>query len=339
MPTFLDFVRMPDSALAKVDVLEMNAACASGLPGGESFDYPNAREFVDWLAQRVKVYTRSRYTVFESRSAEFGNSKPVFRILSMVTVLQRDEGIMYDPALMNQPNFFRDARNVFAHGALDGRGTCSSLPVVFVAVGRRLNYPLKLVSTKSHLFARWDDPKGERFNVECTSKGFVSHPNDWYLRWPGGTHPDEARAYGWLQSKSPQQELAFCLAARGHCLLENLRFHEAAEAHAYASEMEPSNGLHECCVEETLKQWEQHLQWLGYGRLFPYTEPGPLDRNRIARLPLHLAERMNCLKRVDDAIAADARDRKQAQLEEEARRRLEAALPPIKYHYSYPPGV
>ena len=30
------------------------------------------------------------------------------------------------------------------------RGTCSSLPVLQVAVGRRLGYPLKLVTTKGH---------------------------------------------------------------------------------------------------------------------------------------------------------------------------------------------
>lgn len=120
---------------------------------------------VDSLAQQVKSRTRASYTVFERNPAEYGNSKAVFRILMMVTVLQRDKGIMYCPSLMNQANFFHDARNVFAHGTLEGRGTCSSLPVTFVAIGRRIGYRLKLVSTKSHVIARWDDPQGARMDA------------------------------------------------------------------------------------------------------------------------------------------------------------------------------
>ena len=50
--------------------------------------------------------------------------------------------------------FFADARDVFLHGLTgpERRGTCSSLPVLHVAVGRRLGYPLKLVTTKGHQF-------------------------------------------------------------------------------------------------------------------------------------------------------------------------------------------
>ena len=33
-----------------------------------------------------------------------------------------------------------------------------------MAVGRRLGYPLKLVTTKGHLFVRWEGA-GERFNI------------------------------------------------------------------------------------------------------------------------------------------------------------------------------
>jgi hypothetical protein len=42
--------------------------------------------------------------------------------------------------------------------------------VLYVAIGRRLGYPLKLVECKGHLFVRWEDAK-ERFNIEGTSRG------------------------------------------------------------------------------------------------------------------------------------------------------------------------
>ena len=62
---------------------------------------------------------------------------------------------------------------LFIHGIIDGPGgTCASMPVLYVAVGRRLGYPLKLVEARGHLLLRWDDPLGQRlgtpdvFNVE-----------------------------------------------------------------------------------------------------------------------------------------------------------------------------
>jgi hypothetical protein len=54
--------------------------------------------------------------------------------------------------------FFADPSKVFLHGLLGPErvGTCSSLPVLYVAVGRQLGYPLKLVTAKGHLFVRWE---------------------------------------------------------------------------------------------------------------------------------------------------------------------------------------
>jgi hypothetical protein len=51
---------------------------------------------------------------------------------------------------------------LFLHGLTQGRGgTCLSMPVAYVAVGRRLGYPLKLVTAKGHLFARWESLDGK----------------------------------------------------------------------------------------------------------------------------------------------------------------------------------
>ena len=97
----------------------------------------------------------------------------------LAVVLTEDYGVHYDPQRRAGPastrmddGFFSDARSVFIHGLLGpGRaGTCSSLPVLYVAVGRQFGYPLKLVTTKGHLFVRWDGA-GERFNVEVTGHG------------------------------------------------------------------------------------------------------------------------------------------------------------------------
>ncbi len=45
-----------------------------------------------------------------------------------------------------------DSRFLFIHGLLTGfGGTCVSMPILYLAIARRLGYPLKLVETKEAL--------------------------------------------------------------------------------------------------------------------------------------------------------------------------------------------
>ena len=171
--------------------------------------------------------------------------------------------------------FFADARYVFLHGLLQGHGnspsptplpkervaeeesalspqsppqlstinlrlgTCSSLPVLQVAIGRRLGYPLKLVTTKGHLFVRWDDAH-ERFNIEAAGQGVNRFNDDYYRHWPLEITPAEEAAEGYLKSLTPPEELAVFLSTRGMCLREAGRVPEAAEAFAAAARFAPA---------------------------------------------------------------------------------------------------
>jgi hypothetical protein len=118
-------------------------------------------------------------------------------------------------------------------------GTCSSLPVLQVAVGRRLGYPLKLVTTKGHLFMRWEDAH-ERFNIEAAGKGINRFTDDYYRHWPLEVSPAEETAEGYLKSLTPAGELAVFLSIRGMCLREAARLPEAAEAFAAAARLAPA---------------------------------------------------------------------------------------------------
>jgi hypothetical protein len=118
-------------------------------------------------------------------------------------------------------------------------GTCSSLPVLQVAVGRRLGYPLKLVATKGHLFVRWEDAR-ERFNIEAAGQGVNRFADDYYRHWPLEITPAEEQAEGYLKSLTPPEELAVFLSIRGMCLREAGRLPEAAEAFAAAVRLAPT---------------------------------------------------------------------------------------------------
>jgi hypothetical protein len=264
MISWPDLLGRTDAELAGEDLAAVNLACAAGLPGAEGLDGTACLALLDAWAEYVGRETARCAVQFEREPAAFENSWAYFRVLVLATVLQQDCGVHYDPTLIDRDDFFADARNLFIHGVLQGGGgTCSSLPPAYVAVGRRLGYPLKLVQTNSHLFARWDDAEtGECFNVECTSQGLNCHGDDYYRDWPLPTTVDEVAYSGWLVSLTPREELAAFLANRGHCCLDNHRHREAVEAYAWAASLAPRQGGHRDCLHRALDDWHEMLRQL-----------------------------------------------------------------------------
>src|SRR6266849_4288950 len=187
--------RQSDAYLGWQDVLDVNFACAVGLPGAEAINQASCKETVRAWVKLIRRETNRLAYVFDRRPELYENSFARLEIEVMVTVLQRDLGVHYRQDLidMDDAAFFSRAEHLFAHGVIQGKsGTCTSLPVVYVAVGRQLGYPLKLVHTKRHVFARWDEPGKEHFNIECTSRGVNWYPDEHYLEWPFASTSEEA---------------------------------------------------------------------------------------------------------------------------------------------------
>jgi hypothetical protein len=137
-------------------------------------------------------------------------------------------------------HFFANSQDIFIHG-LTGpahMGTCSSMPVLYIALGRRLGYPLKLVTTRQHLFMRWDSPT-ERFDMDATGKGLERYDDEYYKKWPFPITEDEIRQEGYLKSLSPREELSVFCSIRAMCLNENGLYTEAAEAFRAAYQYAP----------------------------------------------------------------------------------------------------
>lgn len=228
---------LPPDQLSGFDIALVNLLCAKGLPGAEKLDIPYALATLDQWAKRIASETnRHLYRVTDPRfAAHYHRSEAHFRAEMLVQVLQQDLGVKYDMSAAD--NFsFEDSRVAFLHGMIPmpGQtladmpgGTCASMPVMYVAIGRRLGYPLKLVTTQSHVFVRWDGANHPnpawraRFNMEGTGAGFSSYEDDHYRNWPAKLTDKDVRSNGYLLSLTPTQELAMFLAARGHCGQDN----------------------------------------------------------------------------------------------------------------------
>jgi len=297
-----ELVPLADDALAHHDIAAVNLLTALELPGMAGIENERCRAVVDSWAQHVGNETDRSTAQFQREPRQFENSWAYFRVLVLATVLQQDCGVRYDPDLVDRADFFDNPENLFVHGVLAGKGgTCSSLPPLYVAVGRRLGYPLKLVQTNSHLFARWDDAEtGERFNIECTSHGLNCHSDDYYRNWPRSTTATEIEHNGWLVSLTPREELGSFLANRGHCWLANERFREACDAYAHAHLLAPRQAGHAYCLYAALDQWDKRLEQAappGFPRLTVH-----LPRRRFPSVPRALEAAMVTLEVMEDLL-------------------------------------
>ena len=222
--------------LPAFDIAYLNLVCARNLPGSESLDIDAHLAKLDDWAQQVERETARNLHLFARNPEQHENSLAYYQIGMLVTVLMQDMGVRFNPELiesgalydMESTRFYADSSDLFIHGLLSPRpfGTCASMPVLVVAVGRRLGYPLKLVRTKAHLFVRWDAPD-ERFNVEVTGRGWNPHPDSHYRQWPFPFTKEEEQANRYLKSLSAAESLATFLGVRAVCLKHNKRDAEA----------------------------------------------------------------------------------------------------------------
>ena len=58
------------------------------------------------------------------------------------------------------------------------------MPILYIAIGRRLGYRLYLAQAREHYFVRWEEPGSERFNIEATTLGFTPRDDEhfWFIR-------------------------------------------------------------------------------------------------------------------------------------------------------------
>jgi hypothetical protein len=236
---YFEVLRLSDAELEKLDVARTNLLFAASLPGSEGLDIEACLDQVDDMARYVKKRTEELRSKFETNPEKFQNSEEFFKMTVLVTVLQKEVGISYDPKFAIRPGegyddvakveISKSSKHCFINGMLTSEprlGTCASMPVLFAAVGRRLGYPVRLVHAKSHLFARWHDDK-VRFNIEPTEGVMVSPPDDKYTVWPFPLTEEQIKNGPYLKSLTAREELADALNARFWVLMRYQRFDEA----------------------------------------------------------------------------------------------------------------
>ncbi|HZZ28595.1 MAG TPA: hypothetical protein VFE46_11385 [Pirellulales bacterium] len=234
---------MSGAEFAQQDIAAVNLACAVGLPGSEGLDIALCLDRLDQWTDHARLATHKAIEN-KPKFPEYRDwSDARYRALMVQICLQNHLGVKYNHAQMEREYDGSDSRDLFIHAVLTTShlAMCTTAPMIFAAIGRRLGYPIKLVKTKQHIFCRWDDSTGEQFNIEATSPGFYTHSDEYYRAWPFPWTVFEERSGCWLRSLTPREELALFLDLRGTCFFDNLESQQAADCFSAACSLDKSD--------------------------------------------------------------------------------------------------
>lgn len=249
--------------VAGMDIAELNLICGSDLPGAEGAEVGAHLKKLEEITALVRSETANpaHFERWEKGRPPGETSEAIYKMRILVGVLQYQCGIHYNAELAaltsantgKAPESYRewdrkfhaDASLVFLNGLLGEKrhGTCVSMPVLYVAVARRLGYPVYLAMSKGHLFCRWETPK-ERFNIEGTGvDGMTPRPDEFYRTFPMPLSEWELEHENYLKSMTPAQELALFLKTRAVCLAQHQRHREGLVALAQALRLAGERGI------------------------------------------------------------------------------------------------
>ena len=194
--------------------------------------------------------------------------------------------------------FFTNSKDIFLFGLLDGDhyGTCASMPFLYVAIARRLGYPVNLAATQEHFYVRFEVTNGEHLNVEATAVSRFKTPPDEYYR-DMVTAPDrdaEIAGGGWLRPLSNKEIVGHSLLSRLACLRSTGRSDEELKTWDIAAKYLPDTPRWRESIKERKREAANNRDTARWTALWKEIERAPIPRGagfvyfRDQKIRLHL---------------------------------------------------
>jgi hypothetical protein len=288
--TLEQLLALPPDQLEGVDIARLDLLCAEGLPGSEHLDVEKSVQTLDAWANYIKGETDRNFHQFVEHPEQFKNSVGRYRMAVMAAVLFKDLRLQYDPAREKElfehhffaggepygdaeRSFFSDSSDIFLHGLLSDKrfGTCASLPILFVAIGRRLGYPVSVAQAYMHNYLYYNEGEGKHFNFEATeNRGFLTPTDDEY-RHPtfmeAPSSPEYFKTRGLLQPLSNKETFGHILAERAAVFRSEGRHEEEAKTWEIASRYFPDTpiwkeieaNMEQCARQDDYQKWRDGI--------------------------------------------------------------------------------
>ncbi len=245
---------LTDEQLEKTDLIELNLAVAREIPGLEKLDYDHYRCTVDDWTGKFRRWLPTVEHAFHQAPDKYKNDINFFRLGMLAQFLDQKVGIAYveeqkraqikDRKAGKRTGVrYTDPGQLLLYGLIDTkRGTCATMPVLHVAMGRRLGWPVGLACANWHYVCRYDD--GQRvYNIETTDTGrggFAEGSDADYIEKEGVS--SKAIAVGSdLRKLTAREMLGVFIMSRGRYLADTEKRQAAARDFALAHTLFPSS--------------------------------------------------------------------------------------------------
>ena len=290
--TLAELLELKPAELEGTDIALMNLLCAEGLPGAEILKVEDCLATLDQWAQHAKREIDRNYHHFREDPAYYYHSEAFYKMLMLSVVVYEDFGVRYNPKLIAPPSeargddhFFADSRDILIHGMVGPQrmGTCSSMPILYIALGQRLGYPLKLVKARGHLFMRWDSPT-EKFNMDATGKGLDKYDDEHYKQWPFPLTEAGIKEDDYLKSLSAAEELSAFLSIRGACQTDNGQLGDALASFNSAHRLVPTWKGNQVLLAEARQRLARPIAAAQQQQANPGIASVPPDPNPLRRI-------------------------------------------------------
>ncbi|MGA2498080.1 MAG: hypothetical protein ABSH20_10080, partial [Tepidisphaeraceae bacterium] len=96
VPTLWKTLQLSLEAMGRLDIAYRNLICASDLPDAANLDIRACMKTRDEWAEHIRRETDRSLPRYQRNPGDFQHSEAFFRVLVMITILQRDLGICYD---------------------------------------------------------------------------------------------------------------------------------------------------------------------------------------------------------------------------------------------------
>jgi regulator of sirC expression with transglutaminase-like and TPR domain len=217
-PAMQELRRMLDGPEADINLTRAHFLVAAGIPEYLGLDIEQQVAEVQKLADYVRSETVRNYARHKAEGfrESFGREEQ-YKIGILATVLNDDVKIRY---IKGAPDH-RKPDTLFVNGLLQTKsGTCVSMPMLYVLIGERLGYPIRLVAIKDHYFCRWDDGKFAS-NIEATTGGGIADDAKYAADFKLAA--GEIKDAFWLKSMNKKQTVAQFLASRASYWTESIK--------------------------------------------------------------------------------------------------------------------
>gem|GEM_PF-2223502 len=174
-----------------IDLAVANWLVAEDVPQFANLTRAAYFDRLDAMTQQVRreMTRRAEVAKFKARDPNAPDTRCAIFCGAMIDLgfTYRREFAQHELTPLQMRALYADANNIILAGLLRTmKGSCVSMPLIYVVIGQRLGLPVHLVHVGKHTFARWQEP-GYRMNIETTAvdKVWVTEDDTAYLEQEG----------------------------------------------------------------------------------------------------------------------------------------------------------